>query len=75
MSPARFRQCLLLLHWSHAVAAQAMHIDKRLIHRLATGQQDVPAWIAGPLEQLAQAHARFPFPEALPRSDKAPASA
>lgn len=71
MSPARFRECLALLHWSNRVACDAMNLDERTLRRYANGQRDVPPWIAEPLEHIAQAHARWRFPTVWPERETA----
>lgn len=56
MTPARFIECLDLLHWDSDMLAVILECDQALTEAYALGFEDVPPKLAAWLTVLAAAH-------------------
>lgn len=56
MTPARFNECLELVHWSTETLAGILGCDESLTEAYALGLAGVPVKLAAWLEVLAVAH-------------------
>ena len=67
MTPSRFRECLVLLHWSQRGLAEMLYCDDRLVRSWAQGSEPVPETIAGWIEKLASTREAAASPTAQRR--------
>lgn len=56
MTPARFNECLELLHWDTEVLAHILGCDESLTEAFSMGLADVPMKLGVWLDTLAQMH-------------------
>lgn len=56
MTPARFNECLELIHWSAETLAGVLECDEGLTEAWSLGLAEVPVKLAAWLEVLAVAH-------------------
>lgn len=56
MTPARFNECLELLHWSTETLAGVLECDESLTEAYSLGLAEVPVKLAAWLSVLAQVH-------------------
>lgn len=57
MTPARFNECLELLHWSTETLAGILGCDESLTEAYSMGLEEVPPKLGAWLDTLAQVHA------------------
>lgn len=56
MTPARFNECLQLLHWSTETLASILECDESLTEAYSLGLEEVPSKLAAWLDTLALVH-------------------
>lgn len=61
MTPARFNECLELLHWSTETLAGILECDESLTEAYSLGLEEVSPKLAAWLSALAEAHEAAEF--------------